>query len=93
MINKENSDRFTGKPEKEGKKNKPLQGHAREIRAIGRRCDEPIGSARDMPQGGLCIPPARPVVMIMMRAGRGPAGGGRPNGGEIIFPRRCPGVL
>ena len=47
-------DPFTGKP---------VNG-AREICAIGRPFDEPIGSARNMPQGGLCKPPARPVVMI-----------------------------
>ena len=64
MSIKEYIDPFTGQPVKEGKSNKPLQGHAREIRAIGRRFDEPIGSARGMPQGGLCKPPARPVVMI-----------------------------
>ena len=28
--------------------------------------DEPIGSAGNRPQGGLCKPPARPVVMIML---------------------------
>ena len=46
------------------KNNRRFKGHAREICAIGRPFDEPIGSARDMPQGGLCIPPAQPVVMI-----------------------------
>ena len=28
--------------------------------------DEPIGSAGNRPQGGLCKPPARPVVMIAL---------------------------
>ena len=30
--------------------------------------DEPIGSAGNRPQGGLCKPPARPVVMIVVPA-------------------------
>ena len=34
--------------------------------AAERKFDEPIGSAGNRPQGGLCKPPARPVVMIRL---------------------------
>ena len=83
MSIKEYIDPFTGQPVKEGKSNKPLQGHAREIRAIGRRFDEPIGSARGMPQGGLCKPPARPVVMIFDRGGW--KEGARERANDVLF--------
>ena len=36
--------------------------------AAERKFDEPIGSAGNRPQGGLCKPPARPVVMIYRSA-------------------------
>ena len=38
----------------------------RAIAASGGFFDEPIGSACGMPHGGLCKPPAQPVVMTLV---------------------------
>ena len=39
--------------------------------AVEGKFDEPIGSAGNRPQGGLCKPPARPVVMIRNNSKQG----------------------
>ena len=49
---KEFVDPFTGEPVRGGKQTKAPLGAARENCAVGRLFDEPIGSARVMPQGG-----------------------------------------
>ena len=49
---KEFVDPFTGEPVRGGKQAKAPLGAAREHCAVGRLFDEPIGSARVMPQGG-----------------------------------------
>jgi len=52
MSIKEYVDPFTGQPVQGGKKTKAPLGAARDICAVGRLFDEPIGSAKGMPQGG-----------------------------------------
>ena len=52
MSIKEYVDPFTGQPVKEGKYVKAPLGAARDVCAVGRLFDEPIGSAKGMPQGG-----------------------------------------
>ena len=52
MSIKEYVDPFTGQSVQGGKYTKAPLGAAREICAVGRLFDEPIGSAEGMPQGG-----------------------------------------